>query len=50
MNQEEVHVVYVCVGKTIAQTAKIVQNLEAKGAMPFTTVVVATEDEPVSMQ
>lgn len=45
-----VHCVYVAVGQKRSTVAKVVQTLEEKGAMAYTTVVAATASDPAPMQ
>tara|TARA_Y100001960_G_scaffold112090_1_gene120012 strand:- start:1172 stop:2695 length:1524 start_codon:yes stop_codon:yes gene_type:complete len=45
-----VHCIYVAVGQKRSTVAKVVQTLEEKGAMAYTTVVAATASDPAPMQ
>ncbi|MFQ5606772.1 MAG: F0F1 ATP synthase subunit alpha [Candidatus Zixiibacteriota bacterium] len=52
INQRDagVHCVYVSIGQKVSNVAQVVQKLEEEGAMEFTTVVVASADDPAPMQ
>ncbi len=57
LNQKEyydkgkpVYCIYVAIGQKGSTVANIVKTLEDKGAMPYTTVVVATASDPAAMQ
>lgn len=45
-----VYCIYVAIGQKGSTVANIVQTLEAKGAMQYTVVVVATASDPAAMQ
>ena len=47
---QPVHCVYVAIGQKRSTVAKVVQTLEEKGAMAYTTVVAATASDPAPMQ
>jgi F-type H+-transporting ATPase subunit alpha len=42
--------IYVAIGQKKAQIARVVNTLERAGAMEYTTVVVASADDPAAMQ
>jgi len=50
LNQKDVLCIYVAIGQKKAQVARIVATLEKFGAMEYTTVVVASADEPAALQ
>jgi len=52
INQKETDVfcIYVAIGQKKSSVAKIVKELEARGAMAYTVVVVASADDPASLQ
>lgn len=45
-----VHCIYVAIGQKASKVAKLVAQIEAAGAMEYTTVVVASASDPASMQ
>lgn len=45
-----VYCIYVAIGQKTSKVAKIVDRLEKEGAMPWTTVVLASADSPASLQ
>ncbi len=45
-----VYCIYVACGQKGSTVAQIVRTLEEKGAMPYTTVIVATASDPAAMQ
>jgi len=47
---QPVYCIYVAIGQKGSTVANIVQTLEAKGAMDYTVVVVATASDPAAMQ
>lgn len=47
---EKLYCIYVAIGQKKSTIAQIVKILEEKGAMAYTTVVVATASDPASMQ
>ncbi len=47
---EPVYCIYVAIGQKGSTVANIVQSLEDHGAMPYTTVVVATASDAAAMQ
>jgi F-type H+-transporting ATPase subunit alpha len=42
--------IYVAIGQKKAQIARVVATLEKHGAMDFTTIVIASADDPAAMQ
>ncbi|MCD6181773.1 MAG: F0F1 ATP synthase subunit alpha [Candidatus Cloacimonetes bacterium] len=52
INQKETDVfcIYVAIGQKKSSVAKIVKELEARGAMAYTVIVVASADDPASLQ
>lgn len=49
-DSEKLYCIYVVIGQKKSTIAQIVKILEEKGAMAYTTVVVATASDPASMQ
>lgn len=47
---EPVYCIYVAIGQKGSSVANIVKTLEDKGAMPYTTVIIATASDPAAMQ
>ncbi|ADU66967.1 ATP synthase F1, alpha subunit [Desulfurispirillum indicum S5] len=47
---EDVYCIYVAIGQKRSTVARVVNVLEANGAMAYTTVVAATASEPAPMQ
>ncbi|UCZ56326.1 F0F1 ATP synthase subunit alpha [Desulfurispirillum indicum] len=47
---EDVYCIYVAIGQKRSTVARVVNVLEANGAMEYTTVVAATASEPAPMQ
>jgi len=47
---EPVFCIYVAVGQKASTVAQVAQVLEARGAMPYTTIVSASASEPAPMQ
>ena len=52
LNQQETDVVciYCAVGKRVSAVAKFIDDLKTYGAMDYTTVVLATEEDPPGLQ
>ncbi len=52
INQKETDVfcIYVAIGQKKSSVAKIVKELDARGAMAYTVIVVASADDPASLQ
>lgn len=46
----DVHCFYVAIGLKTSNVAQVVQRLEAEGAMEYTTVVIASADDPAPLQ
>ncbi len=49
-DSEKLYCIYVAIGQKKSTVAQIVKILEEQGAMPYTTVVVATASDAASMQ
>ncbi|OJX09863.1 MAG: F0F1 ATP synthase subunit alpha [Caedibacter sp. 37-49] len=49
-DSEKLYCIYVAIGQKNSTVAQIVKILEEQGAMPYTTVVVATASDAASMQ
>ncbi|MCH2023459.1 MAG: F0F1 ATP synthase subunit alpha [Saprospiraceae bacterium] len=49
-NGEAVYCVYVAIGQKASTVAQIAQTLEKKGAMAYTTIVVASASDPAPLQ
>lgn len=47
---KEMHCIYVAIGQKSSTISQIVKILEDKGAMEFTTLIVASADDPASLQ
>lgn len=45
-----VHCIYVAIGQKASKVAKLVAQIEAAGAMEYTTIVIASASDPASMQ
>jgi F-type H+-transporting ATPase subunit alpha len=52
INQKESEVIciYCAIGKRVAAVAKVISDLRKYGAMPFSIVMVATEEDPPGLQ
>ncbi len=52
INQKDtdVHCIYVAIGQKTSTVAQVVQILEKHGAMPYTTVVMASANDPAPLQ
>lgn len=49
-NSKPIYCIYVAIGQKTSKVAKIVDRLEKEGAMGWTTVVLASADQPASLQ
>ena len=45
-----VYCIYVAIGQKASTVAQLVKTLEQNGAMPYTTIVIATSSDPAPMQ
>ncbi|MCH7877778.1 MAG: F0F1 ATP synthase subunit alpha [candidate division Zixibacteria bacterium] len=46
----DVHCIYVAIGQKVSIVAQTVQKLEEEGAMDYTTIVIASADDPAPLQ
>ena len=50
VEEDKLHCIYVAIGQKRSSIARLVKTLEEKGAMGFTTIVVASASDPAPMQ